>query len=53
MSDSNYEDGRYRTTSTAMLGRGSVVLTVLTVQALAFARSTCSAIRRSTSASRS
>ena len=37
MSDSNYEDGRYRTTSTAMLGRGSVVLTVLTVQALTFA----------------
>ncbi len=36
MSDSNYEDGRYRTNPTTMLGRGSVVLAVLTVQLLAF-----------------
>ncbi|MFH5798032.1 ABC transporter permease [Haladaptatus sp. CMAA 1911] len=36
MSDSNYEGGEYRAHPTAMLGRGSVVLAVLTVQALAF-----------------
>ncbi|ODR81635.1 sulfate ABC transporter permease [Haladaptatus sp. W1] len=36
MSDSNYEDGGYRAQPTAMLGRGSVVLAVLTVQAIAF-----------------
>jgi molybdate/tungstate transport system permease protein len=36
MSDSNYEEGGYRAQPTAMLGRGSVVLAVLTVQAIAF-----------------